>query len=94
MQPLQMLLPIFADAGGEVEATGMLPGNFWPSLFGAVLLGLVGIVLASFGVKIFDAIMRKVDFEKELAEKQNVAVAIVVAAFILGVFHLVATVVR
>lgn len=91
------LVTLFADASPDSETPaglGLLPVNFWPSLLGALVLGLVGIVMAAFGVRIFDAVMRKIDFEKELAEKQNVAVAIVVAAFVIGVFHLVATVVR
>lgn len=94
---MNLLFPmlLIGDAGSEVDGSlGLFPVNFWPSLLGALVLGLVGVVMAAFGVRIFDWIMNKIDFQRELAEKQNVAVAIVVAAFVIGVFHLVATVVR
>ena len=49
------------------------------------IFGLVGILLMVIGFKIFDWITPKIDIQKELAEKHNLAVAIVIAAIILGV---------
>jgi uncharacterized membrane protein YjfL (UPF0719 family) len=53
-------------------------------LMWSVIYGVVGIVLTIAGYKIFDWIT-PIDVEKELAERQNVAVAIVTAAVILGI---------
>ncbi len=44
------------------------------------------------GFKIFDWLCPKIDVERELAEKHNIAVAIVIAAVILGVSLVVAAV--
>jgi uncharacterized membrane protein YjfL (UPF0719 family) len=53
-------------------------------LMWSVIYGVVGIVLTIAGYKIFDWIT-PIDVEKELAERQNIAVAIVTAAVILGI---------
>jgi putative membrane protein len=65
----------------------------WTGIGNALGFGLVGIVLALLGFKLFDWITPKIDVEVELAEKNNVAVAIVCAAVILGVSYIVAHVV-
>jgi len=62
----------------------------WTNIGNALGFGAIGIVLALLGFKIFDWITPKIDVEQELAEKQNVAVAIVCAAVILGVSYIVA----
>ncbi|MCC6421836.1 MAG: DUF350 domain-containing protein [Gemmataceae bacterium] len=71
---------------------------FWENLFhGAALTlvyGIIGILLLALGFKVFDWLARGLDIEKELAEKQNVAVAIVCAAVLIGVAVIVATVAR
>jgi putative membrane protein len=53
-------------------------------LLWSVIYGLIGIVLTIGGYKIFDWIT-PIDVERELGEKQNIAVAIVAAAVILGI---------
>jgi putative membrane protein len=53
-------------------------------LMWSLIYGVIGIVLTIGGYKIFDWVTA-IDVEKELAEKQNIAVAIVTAAVILGV---------
>jgi len=58
-------------------------------LLAMVVFALVGIVLMVLGFKIFDWVTPKIDLEKELAEKNNIAVAIVTAAVILGVAMIV-----
>ena len=65
----------------------------WTSVGNALGYGVIGIVLALLGFKVFDWITPKIDVEVELAEKHNVAVAIVCAAVILGVSYLVAHIV-
>jgi putative membrane protein len=55
-----------------------------------VAFGLVGIGLMVLGFKIFDWLMPRIDVQKELAEKHNIAVGIVMAAVIIGVAVVVA----
>jgi uncharacterized membrane protein YjfL (UPF0719 family) len=50
----------------------------------SIIYGVIGIVLTIAGYKIFDWIT-PIDVEKELSERQNIAVAIVCAAVILGI---------
>jgi putative membrane protein len=59
-------------------------GPAFRALAWAVIFGVVGICLTIAGYKIFDWVT-PIDVEKELAEKQNIAVAIVCAAVILGI---------
>lgn len=55
------------------------------ALLSSVTFGLVGIALTLFGYKMFDWLAPKIDVQEELAQKGNIAVAIVAAAVILGV---------
>src|SRR4051794_9367752 len=57
----------------------------WTAIVSALVFGLIGIGLTLVGYKLFDLSATKIDVQKELAEKQNIAVAIVVAAVIIGV---------
>jgi putative membrane protein len=57
---------------------------FLKLLISSVVFGLIGIVLMILGYKVFDWITPKIDVERELVERNNLAVAIVVAAIILG----------
>ena len=59
------------------------------TLLWSLIYGVLGIVLTIAGYKIFDWIT-PIDVEKELGEKQNIAVAIVTAAVIIGVALVVA----
>ena len=61
---------------------------------GTLLFGLIGILLALVGFKAFDWITPRIDIQRELAEKNNIAVAIVVAAIFLGVCHIIAQVAK
>ncbi len=67
----------------------MLPEGYWSELWGgfigSLVFGLLGLVLILLGFKLFDWITPRIDIQRELAEKSNVAVAIVCAATILGV---------
>lgn len=68
--------------------------SLWHGFIGSLVFGLVGIILIVVGIKFFDLMNTKLDFQQELGEKQNVAVAIVMAAMILGVAIIAAVAVR
>ena len=55
------------------------------SLLAMAIFAVAGIVLMVLGFKVFDWITPKIDIQKELAERQNIAVGVVIAAVILGV---------
>ena len=59
--------------------------NLAGPLLAMVIFGVVGILLMVLGFKVFDWLTPRIDFQKELAERNNVAVAIVIAAVIIGV---------
>ena len=71
---------------------------YWEKLLhgvlGTVVFGVIGILLAALGFKVFDWITPKLDVQRELGEKNNVAVAIVMGAVILGVCYIIATAVH
>jgi putative membrane protein len=62
-------------------------------LISTVVFGLVGIALMMLGYKVFDWITPKIDVQRELVERNNLAVAIVVAAIIIGASIVTAAVV-
>ena len=61
------------------------PENLQMALLSALCFGVMGIVLMLLGFKLFDWILPRVDVERELAENHNIAVAIVMAAVVLGI---------
>ncbi|MDB5292682.1 MAG: hypothetical protein JWL69_3923 [Phycisphaerales bacterium] len=67
--------------------------GFGMAALSAVVFGLIGIGLMLLGFKLFDWITPKMDVEKELAENHNIAVAIVIAATILGISIIIARIV-
>ena len=60
------------------DSTGL-----WSALIGTASFGLLGLALMLVGFKAFEIITRRLDIEKQL-EDRNIAVAIVVAAMLLG----------
>jgi putative membrane protein len=56
----------------------------------AVIFGVIGILLMVLGYKVFEWITPKLDVERELAENHNLAVAIVVAALLIGISIIIA----
>lgn len=60
------------------------PNTFFGAILSTVVFGLIGILLTVLGLKLFDWITPSINIEKELAERHNIAVAIVTAAMILG----------
>jgi putative membrane protein len=63
------------------------------AMLSAVAFGIIGICLMLLGFKLFDWITPRLDVEKELAENHNIAVAIVIAATILGISIIIARIV-
>ena len=63
------------------------------NLIACLVFGVVGIGLAALGFKVFDWMTPRVRIQQELADKQNLAVAIVMAAVILGTCYIVAHIV-
>jgi len=59
--------------------------NIAGPLLAMVIFAIVGILLMVVGFKVFDWLTPRIDFQKELAERNNIAVAIVIAAVIIGV---------
>jgi putative membrane protein len=72
--------------------------DYWENLLkgfvGSLVFGGTGIILAVLGFKVFDWITPRMDIQRELSEKHNLAVAIVCGAIILGVCYVVALVVH
>ena len=58
----------------------------------SIIFGFIGIVLLVFGYWFFDKVLTKLDFNQELKEK-NVAMAIVIAGFMIAIGIIIAGVV-
>ena len=69
-----------------------LPEYFLGDLAATAAFGVAAIILVVVGYKVFDKLTPGLDFDAEL-RKGNVALAIVIGSFILGVCHVVARVV-
>lgn len=85
---------IASAAWGQAEAR---PGPYQPTtLLEAILstfvFGFIGIVVAILGFKLFDLVIH-FNLEAEICERQNLAVAILSGAMILGICIIVAAVV-
>ena len=69
-----------------------LPEYLLSDLLATVAFGIVAILLVVLGYKVFDKLTPRLDFDG-LLNQGNVAMAIVIAAFILGLCYVVAHVV-
>lgn len=58
----------------------------------SIAFGIIGIVLLILGYNIFDKVLTKVDFNEEL-KKNNIAVAIVIAGFMIAIGIIISSVV-
>ena len=79
----------------QVETSGLLPwppNTLWEAALATVVFGLIGIFLAVIGFKIFDRFTPG-NLEEEIVKKNNMAAAIMAAAFILGICIIIARVV-
>lgn len=78
-----------ANAASLPVALGVELPKMVHSLLASIAFGLVGIVLAIIGFKLFDWAI-PFDLEKEMCENKNIAVGILSAAIVLGVCHIIA----
>ncbi|EHI97387.1 protein of unknown function DUF350 [Clostridium sp. DL-VIII] len=62
------------------------------NIVSSIIFGLIGIILLIFGYWFFDKVLTKIDFNQELREK-NVAMAIVIAGFMIAIGIIIAGVV-
>jgi len=60
------------------------PGSLWESLLASAAFGLLGIVLAILGFKLFDLAI-PFDLEKEICQNKNIAVGILCGSIVLGI---------
>ena len=67
--------------------------HFVQAIIAATTFGVLGIILMLVGFKAFDWVTPRIDVQKELAERNNIAVAIVVAAVIIATAMIVEKVV-
>lgn len=77
----------WAQGGGGVAFPD--PDSFVGALIGTIVFGLIGTGMAILGFKIFDWVI-PFDLEREIAEKQNLPVAILSASMVLGISLIVA----
>ena len=60
----------------------------WESLGIAAMFGVLGILLSVIGYRLFDLVETRVDFADEI-KKGNVAAAIVIAGFLIGICFII-----
>ncbi len=89
MTTLANVVGFLAQAQQTGSSGSRLFDHLWPSLIAVCAFGLVGIAMTILGFKVFDWLLPHVKVEKELCER-NYAVAIVMAAGILGVSIVIA----
>jgi uncharacterized membrane protein YjfL (UPF0719 family) len=65
------------------------PASLWEALLATAVFGLLGIILAIIGFKLFDFVT-PFNLEKEMCENKNVAVGILCGAIVLGICWIVA----
>lgn len=58
--------------------------NILNNMILSIIFGLVGIVLLVFGYWFFDKVLTKIDFNQEIKDK-NIAMAIVIAGFMIAI---------
>lgn len=66
--------------------------SFYSHMLNMFLYSLSAMVLMFLGFKLFDWVTPWMDFKKDLVENKNVAVAIVVGSFVLGIAIVIAAV--
>jgi putative membrane protein len=75
--------PLVALLLGQAEGTWR-PTNFGQALYSTFAFGVIGLILGLLGYKLFDWMTPRMHVEHELAEKHNLAVAMVISAVIIG----------
>lgn len=84
-------LLVAVSSAQAAASDGFASGSdgFLHSVLASIVFGLVGIVLAIVGFKLFDFVT-PFNLEKEMCENRNVAVGILCGAIVLGVCHIIA----
>jgi amino acid transporter len=88
-----ILITSFTLANNASQAALDIPRqspSIWGYLFDAAIFGLSGIIFLIIGYYIWEAITISYSVKKELVEKQNQAVALVTASFIIGMAIIIA----
>lgn len=85
---LAVVLPATAYAQAHATA-GPWGSNLWHGIVATVIYGILGILLAVIGMKVFEWVT-PYSVDKELAEKNNISVAIAMGAMVLGVSIIIA----
>jgi len=88
-----LIFVIFANGAAPTYAASG-EGPWHPTTFGEAVLatfvfGLIGIVLAIIGFKLFD-LVTPFNLEKEMCENKNIAVGILCGGIVLGICWIVA----
>lgn len=78
-----------AAAQDAQQAAPWHPTGFLHAVISSIVFGLIGIVLAIIGFKLFD-LATPFDLEKEICQEKNIAVGILCAAIVLGICHIIA----
>jgi uncharacterized membrane protein YjfL (UPF0719 family) len=60
----------------------------WESFGIAAAFGALGIVMSAIGYKLFDLVETRIDFADEI-KKGNVAAAVVIAGFLIGICFII-----
>jgi putative membrane protein len=87
------MFSLLAQAFPDQSPCPILPEHFISNIVASLAFGLVGIVLLLLGYWLFDLITPRIDVQKELTEK-NMAVALVIAALLVGIAYVAAHVVQ
>jgi uncharacterized membrane protein YjfL (UPF0719 family) len=84
------LLVMATSASAQVQPRAtMLSQSLGSAVLSTLIFGLLGIVLAIIGFKLFDAVI-SFNLEREICENNNVAVAILAASIVIGVCIIIA----
>lgn len=78
-----------AHAAAPLRSSGWMPGTPFEAIVSTMVFGLIGVFLAIAGFKLFD-LVTPFSLEREICEKQNLAVAILCAGMIIGISLVVA----
>jgi len=78
-----------ASAQDAAAAGPWHPTSFLSAVIASIVFGLIGIVLAIVGFKLFD-LVTPFNLEKEICQDKNIAVGILCGAIVLGICHIIA----
>jgi hypothetical protein len=82
------------SGGGGEGAVDFVGGHLhWAPMVATVVYGVIGIVLALVGIKVYQMIS-PYDFHKEIEEDQNVALGIITGSMIIGLSIIVAAAIQ